>query len=63
VVAVHDLAGRLVRTLHSGPMSPGTLELTWDGRDAGGQRVGAGIYWVRASGANLEKAVKAVRIR
>ena len=63
VVAVHDLAGRVVRTLHSGSVGPGTLQLTWDGRNAEGKRVGAGIYWVRASGENVEKAVKAVRIR
>jgi hypothetical protein len=62
VVAVHDLAGRVVRTLHSGPTAPGNLDLIWDGRDSGGQRVGAGIYWVRATGEHLEKTVKAVRI-
>jgi hypothetical protein len=63
VVTVHDLAGRVVRTLHSGAVAPGNLDLIWDGRDSGRQRVGAGIYWVRATGGSLEKTVKAVRVR
>ena len=62
-IAIHDLAGRVVRTLHSGTITPGNFQLIWDGHDSAGRRVGAGIYWVRASGGNVEQAVKAVRIR
>jgi flagellar hook assembly protein FlgD len=53
----------VVRTLHSGTIAPGSFQLIWDGNDSAGRRVGAGIYWVRASGGNIEQAVKAVRIR
>jgi len=46
-VAVFDLAGRRVRTLHDGP-GAGRLSASWDLRDGSGRRVNEGIYFVRA---------------
>jgi hypothetical protein len=46
---VVDLNGRLVRNLVNGPLAPGQHLQDWDGRDATGQPVGAGIYYVRFS--------------
>ncbi|MFO7676618.1 MAG: exo-alpha-sialidase [bacterium] len=43
-VAIHDAAGRLVRAL-----AP-SADATWDGADAWGQRLPAGIYFGRAEG-------------
>jgi glucose/arabinose dehydrogenase len=48
-VAVHDVAGRLVRRLHAGPGTGAVRMLAWDGRDAAGSPVSAGIYFVRAT--------------
>jgi hypothetical protein len=44
-VLVYDVAGRLVRTLSDGPMSPGRHLLRWDRRGEGGAAVGPGVYF------------------
>lgn len=44
---IYDVAGRLVRELGQGILGAGAYERTWDGRDARGRRVSAGIYFVR----------------
>jgi hypothetical protein len=46
-IAVHDLMGRVVKTLERGTARPGRHELEWDLRDASGSAVGAGVYFVR----------------
>lgn len=46
-VAVFDLAGRRVQTLVSGFLPGGTHQLSWDGSDIRGERVGVGVYFVR----------------
>jgi len=50
-LAVFDLQGRRVRTLHEGPLPAGNHTLRWDGRDSRGQAVPAGVYLARISGA------------
>jgi choice-of-anchor B domain-containing protein len=47
-IEVLDLSGRRVRTLWNGPAAAGRLPLDWDGTDAGGRRVPAGVYYARA---------------
>lgn len=44
---VHDVAGRLIRTLQDGVMSAGEHSSRWDELDDHGQRVHAGLYFVR----------------
>ena len=47
-LTVHDLAGRLVRTLVSGePLPAGRHERDWWGRDERGRRVASGVYLYR----------------
>ena len=46
-VSVYDVAGRLVRALHEGPLPPGTHILEWDGADERRLRVPGGVYFVR----------------
>lgn len=48
-LAVYDVAGRLVRTLHDGPLPAGPQRFVWDGRDDGGRAAASGTYLVRAS--------------
>jgi hypothetical protein len=48
-VDVYDVAGRHVRTLASGNRPAGTGELAWDLRGEQGQRIGNGVYFVRAT--------------
>jgi len=47
-VQVYDLRGRVVRTLHSGALTPGTHRFIWHGKDDTHQRVAAGVYFIRA---------------
>ncbi len=46
-LAVHDAAGRLVRTLVSTSMAAGEYTVTWDGNEAGGRRAASGVYFYR----------------
>lgn len=56
-LTLHDTQGRLVRELASGELPAGTREYRWDGRDAQGRALPAGVYLLRAS------APGAVRVR
>jgi hypothetical protein len=48
MVTVVDLQGRRIRTLGSAAsIGPGLQTVAWDGRGDDGQRVSAGVYWVR----------------
>ncbi|MCS7176135.1 MAG: hypothetical protein NZ960_00690 [Candidatus Kapabacteria bacterium] len=49
-VKLYDATGRLVRVLAEGDYQPGTYAVEWDGRDAAGQLVGAGVYHCRIEG-------------
>lgn len=44
-VVVFDVLGRRLRTL-PGPRVPGEHAVVWDGRDAAGRRVAAGVYFI-----------------
>ncbi|MGD8396517.1 MAG: FlgD immunoglobulin-like domain containing protein, partial [Candidatus Eiseniibacteriota bacterium] len=46
-LTVHDVAGRIVRTLAA---RPGRHRYAWDGKDAAGRDVASGIYYVRIEG-------------
>ena len=46
-VDVYDLAGRLVRNLHSGVLAAGPHEVMWNGRGPDGRMSAAGIYFFR----------------
>jgi hypothetical protein len=44
-IKLYDVRGRLVRSLVDESVPPGRYQATWDGRDAAGARVGAGVYF------------------
>ncbi len=48
-VHIYDPAGRQVRALWRGVASEGEAAITWDGRDAAGRAVPAGVYLVRVA--------------
>jgi hypothetical protein len=55
-VGIHDVTGRLVRTLHVGSLAEGTHQILWDRTNERSQPVAAGIYFVQMrSGQSLEK--------
>lgn len=55
--------GRRVRTLYDGPAAKGTLNLTWDGRDAAGGTVASGLYLLRVIAPKIDLKGKIVVIR
>lgn len=60
-LVVYDLAGRRVRTLHSGALEPGQHRLVWNGRDDRGDAVRPGIYLARLAGAAGVRTVRVVK--
>ncbi len=63
---IYDGGGRLVRTLIDTPSNYATMQLSnqvvWDGKDNSGQRVPAGIYFIRLRVGDLTTARRAVLI-
>ena len=62
-LVVHDIAGRVVATLHDGPLPAGEHPFRWDGRGADGRRVLSGRYFIRfaSGGAQRTRAVSITR--
>ena len=46
-LVVYDVKGRAVRTLVNGIQETGERQVTWDGKDESGSRVGRGLYLYR----------------
>lgn len=57
-VAIYDVAGRRLRTLHEGHAEAGELALMWDGRTDNGSAVASGIYLCHGRTAGLAEVVK-----
>ncbi len=47
-VAVYDVRGRLLRTLHDGAVPAGEHHFPWDGRDGAGRAAASGRYFLTA---------------
>lgn len=62
-LGVHDLAGRLVCTIVHAPRQAGGQTVSWDGSDALGRPVGAGVYLCRLSAGGLVVTRRVVVIR
>ena len=59
---VVDVAGRVVRELMAARQPEGDHQVTWDGRDSSGARVGPGVYFARLSTADGHAVQKLVRL-
>ena len=62
-VQVFDVRGRLVRSLHEGPLEAGPHDLAWDGRDDRGAALASGVYLVRARYEGGELRRKALLVK
>ena len=63
-VSIHEAGGRRVRALQpAAARAPGSYELSWNGRDAGGRPVGAGIYWWRVVAGDHSRTRRIVLLR
>ncbi len=61
-VTVHDVTGRLVRTLDDGPRAAGSHYADWDGRDGRGELLPSGMYFLRFSGGKEARTQQVVLI-
>jgi choice-of-anchor B domain-containing protein len=58
-----DPAGRVVVNLAGGVRPAGEHRVRWDGRDANGRPVPAGVYWVELASPGHTDAARLVRVR
>jgi len=61
-IEVFDLRGARVRTLVDRAMDPGRYRLPWDGRDADGAAVPAGVYWIQFLAGGTRQGSRIVRL-
>ncbi|HTM58586.1 MAG TPA: S8 family serine peptidase, partial [Candidatus Udaeobacter sp.] len=62
-VRILDCSGRLVRELERGTLSAGPHAVAWDGTDARGAPVRAGIYFIELTRGSIRERAKIVRLR
>lgn len=62
-LTVFDSSGRLVRHFDEGSQSSGHYDLHWDGRDASGKNISAGIYLCKLSAGTFSRTVKIVHLK
>ena len=60
-IGVFDVAGRLVRRLHSGPLTMGAHTVSWNGLDTSGRRCASGIYFIRVHAQGVHLQTRLVR--
>ena len=57
---VHDLTGRVVRTLADGMMRPGRYNVNWSGNDDRGRELARGVYFCRFTAGDYRATEKLV---
>lgn len=62
-IAVYDVQGRLVSKLVEGEVQTGVHELVWDGKDAQGRPISAGIYFIKMNSDGFRQQEKIVVLR
>ena len=61
-LTIYNTLGQSVRRVWNGPLSAGEHRLAWDGRDAQGQAVAAGVYLVRLRQGDQTRIRKMVKL-
>jgi len=59
-VGIYDTGGRMVRSLAHGVVDPGEYSISWNGTDAMGRPVAAGVYFARLSTESGELSTRMV---
>jgi hypothetical protein len=62
-LGVYNIAGQKVRALVNGTQPQGMHQVQWDGKDANGQRVSAGVYMYRLQAGNQRASGKITVLR
>ncbi|MCB1164381.1 T9SS type A sorting domain-containing protein [bacterium] len=63
VAQIYDVRGRTVRSLAAGSFAEGVHRVDWDGLDADGGKLSAGVYFFRVQGGAVDAAEKLVLLR
>ena len=61
-VAIYNVLGQPVRQVWAGPLAAGEHRLAWDGRDAEGHPVAAGVYVIRLHQGDQTRMRKMVKL-
>lgn len=59
-LTLHDVTGRLVRTIAEARLGAGAHDVRWDGRDAGGERVAPGVYLARLTAGEASATARVI---
>ena len=62
-LSVYDLSGKLIKEIINTPMREGNHSLIWDGKDANGLGVGAGVYIYNLSTDKFEQSKKMILLK
>jgi hypothetical protein len=60
LLQIHDLTGRVVRTLCASSMKRGAYSVTWNGRDDRGRELARGVYFCRFTAGDYRATEKLV---
>ena len=60
---IFDVAGQLVKSLHSMPITQGSSQIRWDGCDNDGKRLPSGIYFLELHAEDFRATKKLVLLR
>lgn len=60
---IYDVAGRAVKTLIDGVVSPGFNSVVWNGTDDAGKHVASGVYFCRLEAEDVSRVQKVVYTR
>ncbi len=61
-LTIYNVLGQPVRRVWAGSLAAGEHRLAWDGRDAQGQPVAAGVYWYRLQVGDQTRTRKMIKI-
>ncbi|MGD9141299.1 MAG: FlgD immunoglobulin-like domain containing protein [bacterium] len=62
-LAIYNVNGQLVRTLHDGQVDSGNHRFAWDGTDSNGARVARGVYFCRMNADEFSATEKVVLLK
>ncbi|MCH8956849.1 T9SS type A sorting domain-containing protein, partial [candidate division KSB1 bacterium] len=62
-LAIYNLRGQLIQTLHSGPIAAGQHSVVWNGNDFRGAKVASGVYVYRLEAKDLVMTKKLVLMK
>ena len=62
-LSVYDARGKLVKTLYDGEITPGTHQITWDGRNGNTRVAASGIYFLRFTGDWASRTIKMLMVK